>query len=61
MIRKEEIRNIMQFLRYESGTVAVEYGVIVTAMFLALIPGFLYVSSVLGIKLSLINGFFGGS
>jgi Flp pilus assembly pilin Flp len=54
-------RTIRQFFRCESGTVAVEYGVIVTAMFLALIPGFLYVSSALGLKLTFIKDFFGGA
>lgn len=55
------MRKIRRFFQCENGAVAVEYGVIVTAMFLALIPGFLYVSSALGIKLTLIKDFFGGS
>jgi Flp pilus assembly pilin Flp len=61
MAHKHPGQKIGQFLRCESGTVAVEYGVIVTAMFLALVPGFLYVSSAMGIKLSFIKDFFGGT
>ena len=59
MTHNREVRHIRQFLQCESGTVAVEYVVIAAAMFLALIPGFLYVSSALGVRLSLIIDFFG--
>lgn len=60
MAYEHHARKIRQFFQCQSGAVAVEYGVIVMAMFLALIPGFLYVSSALGIKLSSIKDFFGG-
>lgn len=51
----------VQFLKCESGTVAVEYVVMAAAMFLALIPSFLYVASGIGIKFSTISDYFGAS
>ena len=48
-------------LSCESGTVAVEYVVIAAAMFLALIPSFLYVASGMTTKFSSISGYFSGS
>ncbi len=48
------------FLGCESGAVAVEYVVIAAAMFLALIPSFLYVASGMATKFSGIEGYFSG-
>ena len=45
----------------ERGTVAVEYVVIAAAMFLALIPSFLYVASGMSTKFSSIGGYFAGT
>lgn len=45
----------------ERGAVAVEYVVIAAAMFLALIPSFLYVASGMTTKFSSIGGFFPGT
>jgi Flp pilus assembly pilin Flp len=38
-------KSIQRFLSDVDGAVAVEYGIITVAMFLALVPGFYYVSS----------------
>ncbi len=51
----------VRFFKCESGTVAVEYVVMAAAMFLALIPSFLYVASGIGVKFSTISDYFGGS
>ena len=48
-----------RLMRCERGAVAVEYGIIVTAMFAAIIPGFLYVASGIQVKFSDIGGYFG--
>ena len=45
----------------ERGAVAVEYVVIAAAMFLALIPSFLYVASGMTTKFSSIGGYFAGT
>jgi Flp pilus assembly pilin Flp len=50
-----------EFLACEIGAVAIEYVVIAAAMFLALIPSFLYVASGMTAKFSSIGGYFGGS
>ncbi len=44
----------------ESGAVAVEYVMIAAAMFLALIPSFLYVASGMTNKFSSVGGYFAG-
>jgi Flp pilus assembly pilin Flp len=61
MERTQAKRVIAQFLRCESGSVAVEYVIMAAAMFLALIPSFLYVASGIGIKFSTISDYFQGS
>lgn len=48
---------VSKFFRDAKGTVAVEYGIIATAMFLAIIPGFLYVSSGILVKFQDIAAF----
>ncbi|MCB1380465.1 MAG: hypothetical protein KDK89_19165 [Alphaproteobacteria bacterium] len=42
----------------QKGTVAVEYTVITSAMFLAIIPGFYYVSSSVGLKFDTLAHYF---
>jgi Flp pilus assembly pilin Flp len=51
---------VNKFLRCQNGTVAVEYGIIATAMFLALIPSFLYVASGMNLKFMSLTDFFNG-
>lgn len=46
------------FFRNAAGTVAVEYAVIAGAMFLALIPGFIYVSSGIRAKFEFLIDYF---
>jgi Flp pilus assembly pilin Flp len=48
--KPEFLQLVSKFFRNTKGTVAVEYGIIITAMFLAIIPGFLYVSSGISVK-----------
>lgn len=49
---------VRRYINCRRGTVAVEYVVIASAMFTALIPAFLYVASGMGTKLSSITSFF---
>jgi Flp pilus assembly pilin Flp len=51
---------IRAFWACESGAAAVEYGVIATAMFLALIPAFIYVAAAMEIKYTSVTSFFNG-
>jgi Flp pilus assembly pilin Flp len=57
-------RNIIRvtgaYLRCENGAVAVEYVLIASAMFVALIPSFLYVASGMLLKFSSVQGYFEG-
>lgn len=46
------------FLRHCGGATAVEYGVIAMAMFLAIIPAFLYVSTGISVKFQGIVDYF---
>lgn len=46
------------FCRNTAGTVAVEYAIIASAMFLALIPGFIYVSSGIRAKFEFLIDYF---
>jgi Flp pilus assembly pilin Flp len=55
------MERVKAFLACENGAVAIEYVVIAAAMFLALIPSFLYVASGMTAKFSSIGGYFGGS
>ena len=54
---QSELR-LKAFLKNTRGTVAVEYGVIITAMFLAIIPRFLYVSTGIRIKFEALASYF---
>lgn len=56
---KSLVRCAKTLLHCDRGAVAVEYGIIVTAMFAAIIPGFLYVASGIQVKFSDIGGYFG--
>ena len=56
---KSIANSVKSLLRSDSGAVAVEYGIIVTAMFAAIVPGFLYVASGIQVKFSDIGGYFG--
>lgn len=47
-----------KFLCNAEGAVAVEYGIIVMAMFLAIIPAFLYVSTGIMLRLQSISDYF---
>ena len=60
MKRKDFSRLAGGFLGCESGAVAVEYVIIAAAMFLALIPSFLYVASGMLAKFSSVGGYFAG-
>ena len=55
---KSLVRRAKTLLSCDRGAVAVEYGIIVTAMFAAIIPGFLYVASGIQVKFSDIGGYF---
>lgn len=55
------IAKFKELLACEIGAVAVEYVIIAAAMFLALIPSFLYVASGMTTKFSDIGSYFGGS
>lgn len=48
------------FRACENGAVAIEYVIIAAAMFLALIPSFLYVASGMTTKFSSVGGYFAG-
>ena len=48
------------FRASESGAVAIEYVIIAAAMFLALIPSFLYVASGMTTKFFSVGGYFAG-
>ena len=52
---------VKSFLSCQRGAVAVEYVVIAAAMFLALIPGFLYVASGMTLKFSSVGTYFNGN
>ena len=59
MAREESIaEKVKKLLRCESGSTAVEYGIIVTAMFLAIIPAFIYVSTGIMMKFQVIGDYF---
>jgi Flp pilus assembly pilin Flp len=49
---------VSRFLRHESGSAAVEYAVVAMAMFMAIIPAFVYVSSGIGLKFQSIVSYF---
>lgn len=49
---------VKALIRCQSGAAAVEYSVIAFAMFGAIIPAFIYVSSSLGMKLTNIISYF---
>ena len=49
---------VKTFLRNTSGAAAVEYGVIIMAMFGAIIPAFLYVSTGITVKFQSITNYF---
>jgi Flp pilus assembly pilin Flp len=49
---------VSKALRDEGGAAAVEYGVIVMALFMAIIPAFVYVSTGIAVKLQSITGYF---
>ena len=53
------IEKVKNYLNCQSGAAAVEYGVIAMAMFLAIIPAFLYVSTGILVKLQSIAEYFG--
>ena len=53
-------KSISAFFHCDRGAVAVEYVVIAAAMFLALIPSFLYVASGMMTKFSSVSGYFNG-
>ncbi len=53
-------KRFTSFLACERGAVAIEYVVIAAAMFLALIPSFLYVASGMTTKFSSVSGYFNG-
>ena len=61
MTIKRITANAKNLLGCEQGAVAVEYVVIAAAMFLALIPSFLYVASGMTTKFSSIGGYFAGT
>jgi Flp pilus assembly pilin Flp len=49
---------VSSFFREAKGAAAVEYGVIVMAMFLAIIPAFLYVSTGISLKFKNLTDYF---
>lgn len=49
---------VSKFLRDANGATAVEYGIIATAMFLAIIPAFIYVSTGIMIKFQSLTAYF---
>lgn len=49
---------VTRFLRCEDGSAAVEYGVIIMAMFAAIIPAFIYVSTGMGAKFDELSNYF---
>lgn len=55
------VRQFRAFLDCTNGAVAIEYVVIAAAMFLALIPSFLYVASGMTTKFSSVGGYFNGT
>ena len=58
MPKLHEISGVVsKFFRDARGTVAVEYGIIATAMFLAIIPAFIYVSTGIMVKFQSIADF----
>lgn len=52
------MRKLKEFASNIDGAVAVEYGIIATAMFLAIIPAFLYVSTGITLRLQSISSYF---
>ena len=57
------VLNTVTMRRYwadQSAAAAVEYVVVVAALFTALVPGFYYVSSAIGIKFQFITDFVNG-
>lgn len=52
---------LKSLLKNDQGAVAVEYAIIAIAMFLAIIPSFLFVSSAVGVKLTDVAGYLSGS
>jgi Flp pilus assembly pilin Flp len=55
---RDVLRVVSEFFRDVEGATAVEYGIIATAMFLAIIPAFLYVSTGIMIKFQSLTDFF---
>ncbi len=51
---------VRRFRECESGAVAVEYSVIAVAMFLALVPAFIYVAAAMEVKFTSVTSFFNG-
>ena len=49
---------VQRFRDCQSGATAVEYGIIAMAMFLALIPAFIYVAAAMEIKFTGVTSFF---
>lgn len=49
---------VSKFLRDANGATAVEYCIIATAMFLAIIPAFLYVSTGIMVKFQSLSDYF---
>ncbi len=55
---REVLRVVSKFFRDVEGATAVEYGIIATAMFLAIIPAFIYVSTGIMIKFQSLTDYF---
>lgn len=53
------IKAAQDYLKDENAAVAVEYAIIAVAMFLAIIPSFIYVADAVGATLLDIGGYFG--
>lgn len=49
---------VSKFLRHSGGAAAVEYGIVAMAMFMAIIPAFLYVSTGIQLKFQTITSYF---
>ena len=59
MLKVREVGGVVsKFLRDANGATAVEYGIIATAMFLAIIPAFIYVSTGIMIKFQSLSDYF---
>ena len=54
----QDSKVVSEFLRHCGGAAAVEYGIVAMAMFLAIIPAFLYVSTGIQLKFQAITDYF---